>query len=78
MLMVHLRIVNRMKEGIMIAGRLYEFLAYSQSSLREATVWFMTPFEHDGKTITAERIRISLGNFECVEIPLFSDSRAKR
>ncbi|KAK9900462.1 RdRP-domain-containing protein [Cystobasidium minutum MCA 4210] len=62
-----LRFGTAMKEGIMIAGRLYEFLAYSQSSLREATVWFMTPFEHDGKTITAERIRISLGNFDHIK-----------
>lgn len=53
-----------MKDGITVAGRRYEFLAYSQSSLREATVWFMSPFEHEGKLVTAQRIRIALGNFE--------------
>lgn len=55
-----------MKNGITIGGRVYEFLAYSQSSLREATVWFLTPFELDGKTITAQRIRDSLGDFRYV------------
>lgn len=53
-----------MKEGIFVAGRLYEFLAYSQSSLREGTVWFMNSFEHEGRKVTAQSIRDGLGDFE--------------
>jgi RNA-dependent RNA polymerase len=53
----------RMKHGIMVAGRWYEFLAYSQSSLREGTVWFVTAFQFDGRQINAESIRQSLGDF---------------
>jgi RNA-dependent RNA polymerase len=33
-----------LKNGIKVAGRRFEFLAYSQSALREHAVWFMSPF----------------------------------
>jgi hypothetical protein len=33
-----------LKNGIKVAGRRFEFLAYSQSALREHAVWFISPF----------------------------------
>ena len=33
-----------LKHGIKVAGRRFEFLAYSQSALREHAVWFVNPF----------------------------------
>ena len=33
-----------LKNGIKVAGRRFEFLAYSQSALREHAVWFVSPF----------------------------------
>ena len=33
-----------LKNGIKVAGRRFEFLAYSQSALREHAVWFLSPF----------------------------------
>jgi RNA-dependent RNA polymerase len=52
-----------MKTGVTIGGRVFDFLAYSQSSLKDYTVWFVTPFVHEGNTMTADTIRMSLGDF---------------
>lgn len=46
-----------------MAGRVYQFLAYSQSSLKDGTVWFVSPFSHNGMVVTAESIRNQLGDF---------------
>jgi RNA-dependent RNA polymerase len=52
-----------MKNGLHLAGRDFRFLAYSMSSLKFYTVWFVAPFEHDGSLVTAKTIRDSLGDF---------------
>lgn len=53
-----------MKEGLYLGHQKFEFLGYSQSSLKDATVWFVAPFrDKDGATVTAESIRNSLGDF---------------
>jgi RNA-dependent RNA polymerase len=41
-----------LKNGIKVAGRRFEFLAYSQSALREHAVWFMSPFSTLGNSIS--------------------------
>ena len=62
---LHSRVGSILKDGFHIAGRSFEFLAYSNSSLREHAVWFMNPFKHSKEGwVTSESIRQSLGNFE--------------
>ena len=65
------RFEDVLKKGLKIGGRLFQFLGYSTSGLREHTVWFMADFEHPTKgAITAERVRTSLGDFSgCIKIP---------
>ena len=59
------RVGATLKQGFVLAGRRFEFLAYSTSALREHSVWFMNPFNKPGRgRITADSIRRSLGNFE--------------
>ncbi|CAE6449490.1 unnamed protein product [Rhizoctonia solani] len=40
------RVGKILKEGISIAGRHFEYLAYSSSALKGHTVWFVRPFDH--------------------------------
>jgi hypothetical protein len=61
------RVGGILKGGFELAGRRFEFLAYSSSALREHAVWFMHPFKHpDYGTVTSAIVRHSLGNFEGV------------
>ncbi|KIK69614.1 hypothetical protein GYMLUDRAFT_212277 [Collybiopsis luxurians FD-317 M1] len=41
------RIRPILAKGLIIAGRVFKFLAYTQSSLKEHTVWFLRPFYDD-------------------------------
>ncbi|KIM33801.1 hypothetical protein M408DRAFT_18806 [Serendipita vermifera MAFF 305830] len=56
-----------LKEGINIAGRYFEFLGYSNSGLREHSVWFVTPIWKEmgleSTWITAEDIRNGIADF---------------
>ena len=62
---VRKRVGATLKDGFVLAGRRFEFLAYSSSALREHSVWFMSPFNLPGRgQFTADSIRRSLGNFE--------------
>ncbi|KAI0253582.1 RNA dependent RNA polymerase-domain-containing protein [Lactifluus subvellereus] len=58
------RVGGILHEGFELGGRAFEFLAYSNSSLREHAVWFVSPF-HDPVEgfVNAESIRASLGDF---------------
>ncbi|KAI0284855.1 RNA dependent RNA polymerase-domain-containing protein, partial [Russula brevipes] len=58
------RVGGTLRHGFEIAGRAFEFLAYSSSALREHSVWYVAPFRDpvDGY-VTAETIRSSLGDF---------------
>ncbi|KAG7442133.1 uncharacterized protein BT62DRAFT_1010906 [Guyanagaster necrorhizus] len=47
-----------LKEGFELAGRRFEFLAYSSSALREHSVWFINPFEYQHPN-TKEMVWIS-------------------
>ncbi|KAI0707368.1 RdRP-domain-containing protein [Earliella scabrosa] len=60
-----------LKEGLDVAGRLFRFLGYSTSGLREHTAWFMADFQHPTEgLVTAEKIRSDLGDFSgCIRIP---------
>ncbi|KAF5392927.1 hypothetical protein D9757_001219 [Collybiopsis confluens] len=56
--------ISNMLRGFELAGRHFEFLAYSSSALRDHSVWFMTPFRHPRiGLVTAQRIRDTIGDF---------------
>ncbi len=57
-------------QGIFVGARRYEFLACTNSGVREQTALFVTPFERDGVRYDADRIRRSMGNFSgCIQTP---------
>ena len=56
---VYHRIVTALKEGFVLGGHKYEFLAFSPSQLREQSVWM---FASDA-TLTAASIRAWMGDF---------------
>ncbi|KAH9484125.1 putative RNA-dependent RNA polymerase 2 [Psilocybe cubensis] len=63
------RVGGILKQGFELAGRRFEFLAYSSSALREHAVWFMNPFYHPQRgMVDAHFIRESLGNFAGTEL----------
>ncbi|THH34016.1 hypothetical protein EUX98_g21 [Antrodiella citrinella] len=49
--------------GLKIAGRQFQFLAYSQSALKEHAVWFVKSFIDGGHNVTAASIIERIGNF---------------
>ncbi|KAH6918359.1 RNA dependent RNA polymerase-domain-containing protein [Coprinopsis sp. MPI-PUGE-AT-0042] len=58
------RVGDTLKYGFELAGRHFQFLSHSMSSLRQHGVYFMAPFkDKDGVTIDPEYIRNSLGDF---------------
>ena len=52
-----------------IAGRGFEFLGFSHSSLRAQTCWFMAPFTHNGTFIHAGLVIKGLGDFSKIRTP---------
>ena len=61
------RVGTILKEGFSLAGRNFEFLAYSFSGLRDHAVWFVNPFQHATEgLIDAAHIRLTLGDFSGV------------
>lgn len=63
--LVNRRVRHFLVNGLTVAGRRFEFLAYSQSALKEHAVWFVKPFR-DAQTnnvISAARIIESIGSF---------------
>lgn len=68
---VHERLGPFLLNGLVIAGRTFEFLGYSQSALKEHSLYFVTPFVDRGRRVTAASIIKSLGSFD--NLP--SDSR---
>ena len=58
------RVGTILADGLDIAGRHFEFLAYSQSALKEHAVWFVKEFVlPDGTVVNAKTIIANLGNF---------------
>ncbi|KAI5122595.1 hypothetical protein M0805_004810 [Coniferiporia weirii] len=55
-----------LREGLRIGGRRFDFLAYSQSALKDHAVWFVCPFYHTDSQcwVNAETIIESIGNFK--------------
>lgn len=58
------RVLTLLHDGFHIAGRHFEFLAYSQSALKEHAVWFVKPFNDPSHgLVNAATIIASLGSF---------------
>ncbi|KAF8633988.1 hypothetical protein AX15_001164 [Amanita polypyramis BW_CC] len=58
------RVGGFLANGLTIAGRHFRFLAYSQSALKEHSVWFVRDFfDPEHGRVTAETIIASLGQF---------------
>ncbi|CAG8468456.1 7511_t:CDS:10 [Scutellospora calospora] len=55
----NLRIGEKLKNGFTVAGRQYEFLAFSSSQLRESSCWFVSA-DHE---LNANMIRENMGDF---------------
>lgn len=65
---INRRVKQVLLDGITIAGAHFDFLAYSQSALKEHAVWFVKPFRHVDadelvSLVDASSIIASLGNF---------------
>ena len=64
---------NRFKKvlgGVInIAGRGFEFLGFSHSSLRAQTCWFMAPFTHNGTLLHSGLVIKGLGEFSQIRSP---------
>ncbi|TCD63993.1 hypothetical protein EIP91_004695 [Steccherinum ochraceum] len=57
------RVGDILSKGLSIAGRHFDFLAYSQSALKEHAVWFVKPFDYNGRRVDAASIIAGIGNF---------------
>ena len=65
---INRRVKRILLDGFTIAGAHFDFLAYSQSALKEHAVWFVTPFEHVdengiSRNVNASSIIADIGNF---------------
>ncbi|OJD17545.1 hypothetical protein AJ78_02358 [Emergomyces pasteurianus Ep9510] len=58
-----------LKNGISIAGRKFEFLGFSHSSLRSQMCWFVAPFYRDGIPYNSRTIIQNLGSFDHIYSP---------
>ena len=64
------RFKHVLDHGLIIAGRKYEVLAGSHSSMRAQATWFMAGFTLDNeKTLTARGVIGGLGNFTAIRSP---------
>jgi RNA-dependent RNA polymerase len=63
------RRVGEVLKNLTIAGLPIEFLAYSQSALKEHSVWYLRPFYDDEArcVVNAKRVIKDLGNFHNLE-----------
>ncbi|KAK5651977.1 hypothetical protein OQA88_11520 [Cercophora sp. LCS_1] len=66
---IYSRFKSVLNKGIQIAGRLYQFLGFSHSSLRAHSVWLSAPFVYKGKPEFPKSIIDGLGRFETIKSP---------
>ncbi|ODQ55036.1 RdRP-domain-containing protein [Saitoella complicata NRRL Y-17804] len=55
-----------LRRGIRVAGRMFEFLAYSSSGLRELSCWFINPFALNDRWIDGDLVRSEIGELETI------------
>ena len=63
------RFRTKLKGSINIAGRNFEFLGYSHSSLRSQTCWYMAPHVHEGSLLISKILITKLGDFSAIRCP---------
>lgn len=67
---IYLRRFKGVLDGaIDVAGRHFEFLGFSHSSLRSQTCWFMAPFLSGGELLMSKIVIGRLGNFLSIRCP---------
>lgn len=69
---LHARVRQALREGVYCAGEKFVFLAFSNSQLRENSVWMYneTPFPNDLiKPPIADEIRAWMGDFSKIRVP---------
>lgn len=67
---VYERYRSVLQNGIEIAGRRFQFLGFSHSSLRSHSVWFVAPFvDKNGRVQNWQTILRSLGDFQNIRVP---------
>ncbi|CAO1622143.1 unnamed protein product [Sympodiomycopsis kandeliae] len=64
-----LRMKNYLLNGIEVGGRVFRFLAFSSSSLKEHSTWFVADFEYEGRQYSAQAIRDDIGNLKVIKTP---------
>ncbi|KAJ3226584.1 hypothetical protein HDU81_007228 [Chytriomyces hyalinus] len=62
------RFCTMLKDGIRVDGRLFKFLAFSNSSLKEGRVLFFHE-PTDGSGVTVESMRAWMGDFSKIKLP---------
>ena len=65
----HVRFKKVLQGVILVAGRGYQFLGFSHSSLRAQTCWFMAPFVDGNTLVTAAMVIKDLGDFSAIRSP---------
>lgn len=65
----HGRFQGVLDNAIDVAGRRFEFLGFSHSSLRSQTCWFMAPFLSGGELLMSKIVIARLGNFSMIRCP---------
>ncbi|KAK6579875.1 hypothetical protein PZA11_007583 [Diplocarpon coronariae] len=58
-----------LRSGFFIAGRKFDFLGFSHSSLRAQSCWFMSPFAQNGSLIYDRVLIQQLGDFTKIRCP---------
>ncbi|KAJ3170217.1 hypothetical protein HDU88_008844 [Geranomyces variabilis] len=67
--LLYTRIAAIMDAGITIAGKHFEFLHYSNSSMKSCGCWFMNPFDSPNGRVDSEHIRRTMGDFSGIANP---------
>lgn len=65
----HCRFKGVLDGAIDVAGRHFQFLGFSHSSLRSQTCWFMAPFVSGGELLMSKIVIGRLGNFLSIRCP---------
>jgi hypothetical protein len=66
---IYQRFKQIFQDGIPIGGRVFKFLGFSHSSLRNHSAWFMAPFFHGGEMQTYFSVISGLGKFDNIYSP---------
>ncbi|PLW53729.1 hypothetical protein PCANC_04470 [Puccinia coronata f. sp. avenae] len=68
--LLRMRYLPFLTKGMILCGRKFEFLGYSNSALKDHQAWFVCPFHKGDELVTAASIRAKLGDFsKVIRIP---------